>query len=64
MGICIVVVRLGPMLDRSAFGGLRSPPEAITLAVRWYLPFELSSRDVDELLAESGVELDHVTAYL
>jgi transposase-like protein len=33
------------------------------LAVRWYLRFGLSYRDVGELLAERGVELDHVTAY-
>jgi transposase-like protein len=35
----------------------------IVLAVRWYLRFGLSSRDVEELLAERGVEVDHVTVY-
>jgi transposase-like protein len=33
------------------------------LAVRWYLRFGLSYRDVEELLAERGVEVDHVTLY-
>ena len=33
------------------------------LAVRWYLHFGLSYRDVEELLAERGVEVDHVTIY-
>ena len=33
------------------------------LAVRWYLRFGLSYRDVEELLAERGVEVDHVTIY-
>jgi transposase-like protein len=33
------------------------------LAVRWYLRFGLSYRDVQELLAERGVEVDHVTIY-
>jgi transposase-like protein len=33
------------------------------LAVRWYLRFALSYRDVEELLAEPGVEVDHVTIY-
>jgi transposase-like protein len=33
------------------------------LAVRWYLRFDLSSRDVEELLIERGVEVDHVTVY-
>jgi transposase-like protein len=35
----------------------------IVLAVRWYLRFSLSYRDVEELLAERGVEVDHVTVY-
>jgi IS6 family transposase len=33
------------------------------LAVRWYLRFGLSYRDVEELLTERGVEVDHVTIY-
>ena len=37
---------------RSAFAGFRFPPEVIVLAVRWYLRFGLSYRDVEELLAE------------
>jgi transposase-like protein len=47
----------------SAFAGYRFPPEVITLAVRWYLRFGLSYRDVEELLAERGIEVDHVTIY-
>jgi transposase-like protein len=35
----------------------------IVLAVRWYLRFGLSYRDVEELLAERGVEVDHVTVF-
>jgi transposase-like protein len=35
----------------------------IVLAVRWYLRFGLSHRDVEELLTERGVEVDHVTVY-
>jgi hypothetical protein len=33
------------------------------LAVRWYLRFGLSFRDVEELLAERGIEVDHVTVH-
>ena len=33
------------------------------LAVRWYLRFVLSYRDVEALLAERGIEVDHVTVY-
>jgi transposase-like protein len=35
----------------------------IVLAVRWYLRFGLSYRDVEELLAERGIQVDHVTIY-
>ena len=35
----------------------------IVLAVRWDLHFGLSYRDVEELLAERGVDVDHVTIY-
>ena len=37
------------------------PPEVISLAVRWYLRYGLSYRDVEELLAERGITVDHVT---
>ena len=50
-------------VPRSAFAGFCFPPEVIVLAVRWYLRFALSYRDVEELLAERGVEVDHVTVY-
>jgi transposase, IS6 family len=30
----------------------------ITLAVRWYLRYGLSYRDVEELLAERGITVD------
>ncbi len=33
------------------------------VAVRWYLRYGLSYRDVEELLAGRGVEVDHVTVY-
>jgi transposase, IS6 family len=52
-----------PHVDSSAFAGFRFPPDVITVAVRWYLRYGLSYRDVGELLAERGVEVDHVTVY-
>ena len=42
---------------RSSFAGFRFPREVIVLAVRWYLRYGLSYRDVEELLAERGVEV-------
>jgi transposase-like protein len=50
-------------VPRSAFAGFRFPPDVIVLAVRWYLRFGLSYRDVEELVVERGVEVDHVRIY-
>ena len=50
-------------VPRSAFVGFRFPPDVIIVAVRWHLRVGLSYRDVEELLAERGVEVDHVTVY-
>ena len=33
------------------------------LAVRWYLRYGLSYRDLEELLVERGIEVDHVTIH-
>jgi transposase-like protein len=35
----------------------------IVLAVRWYLRYGLSYRDVEELLVERGIQVDRVTVY-
>ena len=58
----------GPMISSgsvswSAPAGYRFPRDVIALAVRWYLRYGLSYRDVEELLAERSVEVDHVTVY-
>jgi transposase-like protein len=47
----------------SVFAGFRFPREVISLAVRWYLRYGLSYREVEELLAERGVTVDHVSIY-
>jgi transposase-like protein len=39
------------------------PADVIVLAVRWYLRFALSYRDIQELHAERGIDVDHVTVY-
>jgi transposase-like protein len=40
-----------------------SLPHVIVLAVRWCLRFRLSYRDVEALLTERSIEVDHVTVY-
>jgi transposase-like protein len=52
-----------PPASASAPSGYRFPREVIAVAVRWYLRYGLSYRDVEELLAERGIEVDHVTIY-
>ncbi len=44
------------------FAGLRFPPQVITAAVRWYLRYGLPCWDVEELLADRSVTVDHVNA--
>src|SRR5436305_10154391 len=48
---------------RSSFAGFRFPRDVIMIAVRWYLRYGLSYRDVEELLAERGIVVDHVSVY-
>ena len=43
------------------FRGRRFPEEIIILCVRWYLRYPLSYRDLEEMMAERGVEVDHST---
>lgn len=50
-------------VESVSFAGYRFPSEVILLAVRWYLRYGLSYRDVEELLAERGIDVDHVTVY-
>ena len=37
--------------------------EIIVCAVRWYLRYSLSYREVQELLAERGINVDHSTIW-
>jgi transposase-like protein len=55
--------RVDSRVRADPFVGYRFPPEVILLAVRWYLRYGLSYRDIEELQAERGVEVDHVTIY-
>ena len=43
------------------FRGRRFPDEIIVLCVRWYLRYCLSYRDLEEMMAERGVSVDHST---
>jgi transposase-like protein len=51
------------MTDARAFRGFRFPAEVILWAVRWYLQFPLSYRDLERMLTDRGVAVDHTTMY-
>jgi hypothetical protein len=53
------------LTDRTEVGvrPLPLPARCDRVAIRWYLRFGLSYRDAEELLAERGVEVDHVSIY-
>jgi transposase-like protein len=38
-------------------------PAIIVTCVRWYLRFSLSLRDLEELMAERGLSVDHTTVW-
>ena len=44
-----------------SFKGAHFPKEIILMGVRWYLAYPLSTRHVEELMEERGVEMDHAT---
>ncbi|MGO4157018.1 IS6 family transposase [Cupriavidus sp. YAF13] len=49
------------MRKKSLYHGHRFPPVVISHAVRWYFRFNLSLRDIEELLFERGVIVSYET---
>ena len=45
------------------FKGHRFAPEIIPICVRWYLAYPLSYRNLEEMVAERGVEVGHSNLY-
>jgi transposase-like protein len=43
------------------FSGRHYPPEIILQCVRWYVSYGISYRDLEEMMAERGIEMDHST---
>jgi transposase-like protein len=44
-----------------SFKGSHFPKEVILMGVRWYVAYSLSTRHVEELMEERGVEVAHST---
>ena len=45
------------------FKGRHFKYEIIILAVRWYCKYGISYRDLEEMLSERGIKVDHSTIY-
>lgn len=50
-------------LIRNAFRRLHYPVDIIALCVRWYLAYALSLRNLEEMMAERGIVVDHSTLH-
>jgi transposase, IS6 family len=51
------------MNNQSPFKWRHFESEIILLCVRWYLRYSLSYRDLEEMMAERGLSVDHTTIY-
>jgi len=44
-----------------SFSGRHFPKDIILMGVRWYVAYPLSYRNIEELMAERGANVDHAT---
>ena len=51
-------------LIRKAFKRLHYPVNIIEQCVRWYLAYSLSLRNLEEMMTERGIVVDHSTLHL
>jgi transposase-like protein len=49
---------IGKVLKR-----LHYPQDVILLCVRWYMAYSLSLRNLEEMMAERDIEVDHSTVH-
>jgi IS6 family transposase len=49
--------------SKNPFKGRQFTAELILWAVRWYLQFPISSRDLERMLADRGITVDHTTPF-
>jgi transposase, IS6 family len=50
-------------LNSSPFKWPHYAPEIILLCVRWFCRYSLSYRDLEEMMRERGLSVDHVTFF-
>jgi hypothetical protein len=56
------IVSLMPKPRPALFRGRHFEDEITVLCVRWYLRYCLTYRDLEELMAERGLNVDHSTS--
>jgi transposase-like protein len=49
--------------NKNLFKGRQFTAEIILWAVRWYLQFPISYRDLECMLSDRGVQVDHTTLF-
>ena len=54
---------MGAVKQGGSFKGRQFTAEVILWAVRWYLMFPISYRDLELMLADRGVDVDHTTIF-
>jgi transposase-like protein len=54
---------LGSGAEGSVFKGRHFDRSVILLCVRWYLAYNLSLRNLEEMMAERGISVDHATIH-
>ncbi len=51
------------VLEDAVFKGRHFDRSVILLCVRWYLAYNLSLRNLEEMMAERGISVDHATVH-
>ncbi len=54
---------LGSAMEGGVFKGRHFDRSVILLCVRWYLAYNLSLRNLEEMMAERGISVDHATVH-
>jgi hypothetical protein len=54
---------LGSATEDGMFKGRHFDRSVILLCVRWYLAYNLSLRNLEEMMAERGISVDHATVH-
>jgi transposase, IS6 family len=49
--------------NKNLFKGRQFTAEIILWAVRWYLQFPISYRDLERMFSDRGVQVDHTTLF-